>query len=121
MLKIKKKTEKRKKIIFSTFRPILYRSLEVSYSSRARVMSYLMPTFLASVILNIPKFLEAKIDYFNLVDEHNNSHSIMTYNVTSLRVDPDYMYYYIHWVRLVTTGLVPFSYLVYMNMRIYTR
>ena len=36
-------------------------------------------------------------------------------------VDPDYMYYYIHWTRLLCTGIIPFSYLSYMNMRIYNR
>ena len=31
------------------------------------------------------------------------------------------MYYYIHWTRLLCTGIIPFSYLSYMNMRIYNR
>ena len=31
------------------------------------------------------------------------------------------MYYYIHWTRLLCTGIIPFSYLSYMNLRIYTR
>ena len=39
----------------SHFRPILYRSLEVSYSSNTRVMTYILPSFLISVLLNIPK------------------------------------------------------------------
>ena len=38
-----------------------------------------------------------------------------------LRVDPAYMYYYIHWTRLLCTGIIPFSYLSYINLRIYTR
>ena len=38
-----------------------------------------------------------------------------------IRINPDYMYYYIHWTRLLTTGIIPFSYLAYMNMRIYCR
>ena len=46
---------------------------------------------------------------------------MLIYNVTSLRVDPDYMYYYIHWTRLLCTGVIPFSYLSYINMLIYTR
>ena len=37
------------------------------------------------------------------------------------RVDPAYMYYYIHWTRLLCTGIIPFSYLSYINLRIYTR
>ena len=42
-------------------------------------------------------------------------------NILLPRLDPAYMYYYIHWTRLLTTGIVPFTYLVYMNMRIYCR
>ena len=29
----------------------------------------------------------------------NVTREVLIYNVTSLRVDPDYMYYYIHWTR----------------------
>ena len=83
----------------------------------------------ASVILNIPKFLEARleevVDLHNLsppphFSEANNSVSFITfffgqmengpseknvteqtviYNVTELRVDSNYVYYYIHWTR----------------------
>ena len=47
--------------------------------------------------------------------------TILMINILLLRLDPAYMYYYIHWTRLLTTGIVPFAYLVYMNMRIYCR
>ena len=42
-------------------------------------------------------------------------------NILLPRLDPAYMYYYIHWTRLLCTGIIPFSYLSYMNLRIYTR
>ena len=74
-----------------------------------------------SILLNIPKFLEAKHDLVEYQDEDNVTQEMVIYNVTSLRVDPDYMYYYIHWTRLLCTGVIPFSYLSYMNMLIYTR
>ena len=74
-----------------------------------------------SILLNIPKFLEAKHDIVEYQDEDNVTQEMLIYNVTSLRVDPDYMYYYIHWTRLLCTGVIPFSYLSYMNMLIYTR
>ena len=74
-----------------------------------------------SILLNIPKFLEAKHDLVEYQDEDNMTQEMVIYNVTSLRVDPDYMYYYIHWTRLLCTGVIPFSYLSYMNMLIYTR
>ena len=66
-------------------RPILYRSLEVTYSSKVRVMTYVLPTFAGSVILNIPKFLEAKHVHTWERDEVNNLRNVLTYNVTSLR------------------------------------
>ena len=80
-----------------------------------------MPSMILSIILNIPKFLEAKHEFMEYLDENNISREILIYNVTSLRVNPDYMFYYIHWTRLLTTGVIPFSYLSYMNLLIYTR
>ena len=36
----------------------------------------------------------------------NVTREVMIYNVTSLRVDPDYMYYYIHWTRWSTSSIM---------------
>ena len=54
-----------------------------------------------SLLLNIPKFLEARLDTVSLgPDEASNTTRLeVIYNVTSLRLNPDYMYYYIHWTR----------------------
>ena len=84
-------------------------------------MTYILPTMILSILLNIPKFLEAKHEMMEYQDENNVSQEILIYNVTRLRVNPDYMYYYIHWTRLLCTGIIPFSYLSYMNILIYTR
>ena len=56
---------------------------------------------LRSLLLNIPKFLEARLDTVSLgPDEDTNITRLeVIYNVTSLRLNPDYMYYYIHWTR----------------------
>jgi len=102
-------------------RPLLYRSLELTYSCRVRVLSYLLPAMLLSVALNIPKFLEARLDTHEWIDERNVTREVVIYNVTSLRVDPDYMYYYIHWTRLLCTGVIPFLYLSILNLLIYSR
>ena len=125
------------------------------YWNQVRVLSYLLPAMLFSVALNIPKFLEARLDTHEWIDERwkiiwrqfkskkykvnkrktplwkiiwvkikvkkhcvdpkkpnkstvlimtrailrNVTREVVIYNVTSLRVDPDYMYYYIHWTR----------------------
>ena len=84
-------------------------------------MTYIIPSMILSILLNIPKFLEANHETLEYQDENNVTQERVIFNVTSLRVNPDYMYYYIHWTRLLCTGLIPFSYLSYMNMLIYTR
>ena len=79
---------------------VILLSPEITYSSRTRVLSYFLPSMLGSLALNIPKFLEAKLDTLTFTDTGTNDTSEMViYNVTSLRLDPDYMYYYIHWTR----------------------
>ena len=64
------------------------------------MLSYFLPSMLGSVLLNIPKFLEAKLDTLSYTEAGtNDTIEVVIYNVTSLRLDPDYMYYYIHWTR----------------------
>ena len=101
-------------------RPLFYRSLEISYSSRVRILSYILPTLVSSILLNIPKFLEARHD-FVFQETENQTVELLIYNVTSLRMDPDYMFYYIHWTRLICTGLLPFTFLATMNALIYSK
>ena len=45
--------------------------------------------------------VQARLDRMQWTDENNVTEEIVIYNVTSLRVDPDYVYYYIHWTRSV--------------------
>ena len=42
---------------------------------------------------------------------------VWDYDVTSLRLDPDYAYYYTHWTRLLATGIIPFTFLATVNVR----
>ena len=39
--------------------------------------------------------------------------------VTNLRDDPDYIRYYINWTRLITTGIIPVTLLIYFNYGIF--
>ena len=84
-----------------------------------RSLTYIFPSFALSFLLNIPKFLEAKHQIFVEQDEFNQTKEVLIYNVTSLRLDPDYMLYYIHWTRLICTGIIPFTFLSIMNVAIY--
>jgi len=38
------------------------------------------------------------------VETNGSTHVTVVYNATDLRVDPDYLYYYIHWTRYGTVG-----------------
>ena len=72
--------------------------LEATYSSSVRLLSYLLPSLLASILLNLPKFLEARLETVTYVEDNVTQSSVMI-NVTRLRVDPHYSYYYIGWTR----------------------
>ena len=83
---------------FCKLKFLLFLITEVSYSSTWRVLAYILPSFLSSIVLNIPKFLEAQLETFTYMQD-NETHHHLIYNVTSLRLNQDYMYYYIHWTR----------------------
>ena len=84
-------------IIFN--RPLTYRSLELTQTSQARVLSYVLPSLFLSLVLNFPKFLEAKLVTVEVEDDNLTMVEVIDYDVTELRLNPDYIYYYIHWTR----------------------
>ena len=66
-------------------------------------MFVIITSFLFSFSLNIPKFFEAELVTFQLIEDiDNHTCDITLYDVTPLRVDPDYVFYYVHWTRLVS-------------------
>ena len=69
-------------------------------------MSYVVPSLVISVILNVPKFLEAKLVTIEVEDGN-----ITDFDVTELRVDPVYIYYYVHWTRY-SMGVAIFYYFI---------
>ena len=87
-------------MIFSACRPYFYRSLMATFSPRVRVTIILMSSFFPALLLNIPKYFESELVTFQLLDfEHNTTCEITTYQATQLRVDPGYVFYYVHWTR----------------------
>ena len=50
--------------------------------------------------------IQVRLDRMQWKDTNNGTEEIVIYNVTSLRLDPDYMYYYIHWTRSVWLLLI---------------
>ena len=45
----------------------------------------------------------------------------LSYNVTRLRRDPDYITLYVNWFLLLTTGIIPMGALIFLNSRIYAK
>ena len=54
----------------------------------------------------------------NETDNENVTQEILDVEMTSLRLDSDYIYYYIHWTKLLFTGVIPFIYLMVINVGI---
>merc|ERR1719192_2831842 len=90
-------------------------------------MIFILPSFIAALLLNIPKWLEFK----HVSSAANTSLGARLGNtseseeadfwvdgVTPLRHDPDYIFYYTHITRLLCTGLIPFVYLACVNLSI---
>ena len=82
-------------------------------------MFIIIPSFLICFCLNIPKFFEAELVTYQLVeDDHNTTCDITLYDATPLRVDPDYVFYYVHWTRLVwlgTMGMIRNIFKIYLH------
>ena len=95
--------------------PLTYRLGLVRYSPSLHLAVYILPALLLSVILNIPKFLETELVTVNMVDDSGVIVKMIDYNITELRQDADYIFYYIHWTRFLATGFLPFVYLFLLN------
>ena len=59
-------------------------------SSVRRTFKYLIPVFIISVVINLPKFFEAKV----ITYEDKNGNECVELAVTELRKNPDYAIYY---------------------------
>jgi len=86
-----------------------------------------------SIAVNVPKFLEAEIEWLNngkwndtvpsnISDESYHPHQIEewvpAYRVTDLRKDSSYIKFYITYFRLFSTAIIPLIALVTINCRI---
>ena len=57
-----------------------------------RAVTYVIPVIMVSVALNIPKFFETEIIYVK-EEQNNMTFTYVTYDLTDLRKDPDYIRY----------------------------
>ena len=51
--------------------------------------------------------------------QNNVTSQQLDFRVTALRLEPAYILYYVHWTRLLATGLLPLLFLVAANTAIY--
>ena len=82
-------------------------------SNTKRVMVYIVPVTVLSFSLNIPKFMEVTL---------TNANGTNLVDPSETRRDPTYIFWYtlsMIWHPTLTTGVLPFIALVYMNLKIF--
>ena len=98
-----------------------------------RVLKYLIPVIVLSILFNIPKFFEAKVVWTtsssssindDAMDDKNGTLGTTTYSspsigITDLRRKNAFYSSYNAWSRLFVLGLIPFILLVFFNVKIY--
>ena len=100
-------------------KPIRYRVGILRQSPRIHSLVFIIPPIVISFLMNIPKFMETELFYFNVTNIHDGKKShLWDYRLTSLRKDPDYIYYYVHWFRNIFTGIIPIIFLIIVNITI---
>ena len=83
-------------------------------------LKYTVPNIVFSVIFNLPKFFE--FDVQEIVEtnpETNSTYIEINLNPTNLRLDDNYVYYYVNWSRFLVSGLIPLVSLTGLNFAIY--
>ena len=82
-------------------------------SDNKRMMMYIVPVTVLSFIFNIPKFIEVTT---------NDNNGTTEVDASETRKDPTYIFWYtlsMIWHPTLTTGVLPFIGLLYMNLQIF--
>ena len=98
-------------------KPIQFTINQVKTSKGIHFLTFILPALALAFIFNIPKFFETElvqIDRFN--KDENITEEIYDYEITSLRMNPEYIFYYIHIARLLVMGILPFLSLLVINI-----
>lgn len=85
-----------------------------------RVMAYVAPTVIFASLFNMPKCFELEaVEVVAGIEKINATHEVNVTRIavrpTDLRLDEDYVFYYVHLTRLLITGIFPFFSLVFLN------
>ncbi|XP_023337012.1 FMRFamide receptor [Eurytemora carolleeae] len=99
-------------------RPHHYRELQVQ---NYRAFIYIVPSALAAIGLNFPRFLEiTTADYCIVMEECGCETIVQTHHVPSdMRNHPLYVLFYSNLAWLFFTGIIPFIVLTILNLKIY--
>ena len=119
----------------STSNPFLHRTRQNESTCR-RLLLYILPVISFSVMYNIPKFFDLKVEERPLEFEDSSNCSRNTSNdtsqsdcekkiqvqiePTSIRNNEAYILWYINVSNLLVTSVIPFLLLTYFNYKIYT-
>ena len=77
----------------SVCHPLYYRDSLTLRSVTSRVLMYVIPVIVVSSIINIPKLLELELVYEEGESLDNVTRSSISYDLSELRQDPDYIRY----------------------------
>ena len=105
--------------LIAVVRPLWYRTARLRLSSWYHALVFILPTLVISVSFNIPRFFEMELVYYNMTVSVNVTKEIRFFDATPLRLEPDYIKYYIFWTRSLGTGLLPILFLLVINTSIY--
>ena len=105
----------------STSNPFLHRTRQ-NESTCHRLLLYILPVITFSVVYNIPKFFDLKIEEKpkEFADALVRKNTQFDMQPTDLRNNPAYILWYINVSNLVVTSVVPLLLLTYFNYKIYT-
>ena len=98
--------------LLAVLQPLRYRGSDLRQSFKLHALIFILPCLVFSVVINLPVFFESKLVW---------NKGQWKVQPTSLRLDPNYIYYYIHWTRLILTGVAPFLILMLCNFFIYKK
>ena len=113
----------------AVWRPVEYRNNVLSsLHPWRRVLTYVAPVVLLSVLFNIPKFFETTMFYAtyttNVTDPITNVTTAqevekLTLATSPLRLNRAYVLWYSNVARLLVTGFIPLGLMTYFNFQIY--
>ena len=115
-------------------RPHQYRSISLTMTNTKRLLVYIVPVTVLSFALNIPKFMEVSLTKNNGTNEvcfiktfsiqNTPFCALLQVDPSESRRDPTFVFWYtlsLLWHPTLTTGVLPFLGLAYMNSQIFLK